>query len=174
MRIYLLGYMGCGKSTFGPKLSMALQIPFHDLDDVFEERYKISINNFFIKYGEEYFRKIESALLRELSIQDDYILATGGGTPCFNENMEFMRSHGITVYMQLSPDELSQRLKASPKKRPVLRNFKQDNFMNHLNEHLKERGKFYRQSQLIVDGKNPDPEEIAETIRRSTLFSSGE
>lgn len=173
MRIYLLGYMGCGKSTFGPKLASVLHLPFYDLDDVFEEHFKISISDFFTKYGEEHFRKIESSLLRELSLQDDFILATGGGTPCFNRNMEFMISRGITVYIQLSPQDLAQRLLISPKRRPVLKKFTEENFGEHLAEHLSERGKFYLQSQLIIDGNSPDPEEIAQTILHSALIQGG-
>jgi shikimate kinase len=116
--------MGCGKSTFGPRLAEFLALPFYDLDITFEERYRISIHDFFTKYGEKHFREIEHILLKEITKKEDFVLATGGGTPCFFNNMDFMNTHGISVYMKLTPESLVNRLKQSPKKEIYIRNWR--------------------------------------------------
>jgi len=173
MRVFLLGYMGSGKSTLGPKVAGELSIPFLDLDDVFEERYRISISNFFRKYGEHYFRKIEQALLQELTKQEEFLLATGGGTPCYYDNLDFMKQHGITVYLRLPFEVLIDRLICSQKKRPVIGGIEDEKFANHIREHLKSRELFYLQSDLIVDPTSFDPGSIAGMIKVRSIRSDG-
>jgi shikimate kinase len=169
MRIFILGYMGSGKSTLGPKLAEALGIPFHDLDDVFETRFKISINDFFQKYGEKYFRVIEHNLLIEMAQMEEFVIATGGGTPCHHGNMEFMKQKGITLYVKLPFDMLIQRLALSQRKRPILTTFNVESPDIQIREHLEQREVFYNTSHLIMDGSNFDPEEAADLIRQKAL-----
>jgi len=173
MRVYLLGYMGSGKSTLGPKVADELSIPFYDLDDVFEERYRISINDFFSKYGEKYFRDIEHALLLELTKQEEFLLATGGGTPCYYNNLDFMKLHGITVYLRLPFEVLIERLMSSQKKRPVIGGVQDDDFYSHIREHLETRELFYLRSDLIIGSGSLDPGMIAGMIRERTIWSGG-
>ncbi len=161
--------MGSGKSTFGPKLADALDIPFADLDDEFEARHKISIQDFFSKYGEKLFRDIEHRLLAEEAISADKVIATGGGTPCFSGNMELMNKSGITVYLKVPFEVLMSRLTGSHRKRPMLMAFSEDDFERQLLEHLLFRETFYNQANIIIDGLNPDPREVARLIRQTAF-----
>ena len=115
MRVYLIGYMGAGKTRLGADLSDRTGYPFVDTDDLFESRYRISIVDFFEKYNEESFRKIEKELLRETLIYPDAIISTGGGTPCFFDNMDFIRNNGKSIYIKMDTESLIKRL-ASVKK----------------------------------------------------------
>lgn len=164
MKIFLVGYMGSGKSSLGPLLADALGIAFIDLDKSFELKYKISIPVFFEKYGEKHFRTIEKELLVKLSSQDEFVMATGGGTPCHESNMVFMNQQGTTIYLKMPIDLLLKRLQKSPAKRPVLTKFMEGNFEKEVTEHLKQREEYYQQAQLIIDSPAPDPKKIASLI----------
>lgn len=164
MRVYIIGYMGSGKSTLVPKVARHLGIPGYDLDHLFEQRYKISIHDFFRKYGEKHFREIEHDLLKSLLSEQDFILATGGGTPCFFENMQLMNESGLTIYLRLPPAALLKRLSQSKKRRPVLQNFEEESLGTQLAEHLDERELYYMQAQWILEILKPDPQELAEKI----------
>jgi len=173
MRIFLIGYMGSGKSTFGPQLAKAMDILFYDLDIEFESRFKISIHDFFRKYGEKYFREIENNLLSEIAEQDDFVLATGGGTPCYHQNMELMNHKGITLYLNVPIETLLKRLKESPRKRPVLKPFCGQENDQQLKEHLSIREPFYKQAHIILDGNSMNPAEVASQIRHQLLHLNG-
>jgi len=165
--------MGSGKSTLGPKLANELAIPFFDLDDVFEEHYHLSINDFFRKYGEKHFRDIEYALLRELTKQEEFLLSTGGGTPCYHDNLNFMKQHGFTVYLRLPFEVLIERLRFSQKKRPVIGGIENENFAAQIGEHLKSRELFYLQSDLIIDPTSLDLVRLADMIRERSIRTDG-
>ncbi|NVO18200.1 MAG: shikimate kinase [Bacteroidetes bacterium] len=171
MRIFIIGYMGSGKSTFGPKLAREMNIPFFDLDDEFEARYRINISGFFLKYGEFHFRDIEHKLLVELAKQEEFILATGGGTPCYLQNMEFMNSCGITVFLKVPLDVLVKRLNESPKKRPLLNSFSQNDFNKHVEDHLRQREFYYESAKLILSPLQIDPKDAALQIRKLSAIS---
>jgi shikimate kinase len=170
MRIFLVGYMGCGKTTLGRSLAEELGLQYADLDEDFEERYKISINDFFARYGEAPFRQIEQKLLLEYLTIDDLIVATGGGTACQFNSMEIMLQHGITVYIAMSPDQLAERLLFSGKKRPMLQLKQGKELVNHITEHLAHREVFYRKAHIIYDGSTPKAKELAELIRKHALL----
>lgn len=104
MRIYLVGYMGAGKSTTSKRLAHQLGWEAYDTDRLFEARYKISINDFFHKYDADLYRKLETQILHETLSLDNAVIATGGGTPCFNNNMEWMNQNGFTVFLKISPE----------------------------------------------------------------------
>lgn len=99
MRIFLIGFMGCGKSTLGKKLATKLGYDFIDLDYQLEKQMGTSIGNYFAANGEEAFRKLESKTLKEFDYPINGVIATGGGTPCYFDNMDWMNSNGITIYM---------------------------------------------------------------------------
>lgn len=161
MNIYLIGYMGSGKSTAGHLLSERMQMPFYDLDDVFESKYKISIPDFFQKYGEEQFRKLEHALLEGMSKLKQSVIATGGGTPCFFESMQLMNTTGLTVYLETSPEILLGRIKGTSRRRPLFDVMNQQTALQELSLHLKSREKFYELADIKIDARDPDFEEIA-------------
>jgi len=164
MRIYIIGYMGSGKSTLVPKLARQLGIPAYDLDHLFEVKYKISIHDFFRKYGEKTFREIEHEMLKSMTSEQDFVLATGGGTPCFFGNMQLMNETGLTIYIRLPAAALLKRLSQSKKKRPVLQNFDEESFGIQLASHLEERESYYLQAQWVLEILKPDPHELAGKI----------
>jgi len=148
MNIFLLGYMGCGKSFFSKKLSEITSMDFIDLDDLIEIKEKKSIADIFLKNGEEYFRKIENIELNSLVKKKEYIISTGGGTPCFFKNINLMNRFGITVYLKKNPKSLYDNLIKSNKKRPVFDSFKTKNeFFNN----FKYREQFYLKSKIIIE-----------------------
>jgi shikimate kinase len=173
MRIFIIGYMGSGKSTFGPKLARVMDFPFYDLDDIFEARYRISINDFFRKYGEKYFREIEHTLLKEFTENDNLVLASGGGTPCYHHNMELMNQKGITIYLKVTEDTLLKRLKESPRKRPVLMTFNNEAYEQQVIEHIRLRESFYNQAHLTLEGNNLKATDVAIRLREIALKLNG-
>lgn len=165
MKIFLIGYMGSGKSTFGPKLADAMQLPFFDLDECIEKQEGITITSFFIEKGEASFRKTEAELLRKLcSKNPSFVMSTGGGAPVHSDNMRYMNEQGVTVYLEMTPTQLAQRLAPDYKKRPLLRHLKEEELESFIKEKLKERESFYRKAQIILDGYQPDVAEVAKEI----------
>lgn len=165
MLIYLIGYMGSGKSTTAKKLAGLLDMPCYDLDQLFEEQYKIEISHFFDRYDETLFRKIESSLLKDTFHLKDAIIATGGGTPCFYDNMHWMNSNGLTVYLQMNPKSILERLKSSKRKRPLVANKKEDELLTFVKEHLRQRNIFYSQAKIIVKGESVNLNELTRLIK---------
>ena len=154
--IYLVGFMGCGKTTVGKKLAASLKWKFVDLDKKIKEKTGVAINELFATKGEEYFREIEATTLRELTIDSNCVVATGGGTPCFKENMDFMLNNGYTIYLKLTPPQLAGRLKTSIDIRPLIRDIQGEELLKYIETKLAERSKWYEKSHLIIDGFNID------------------
>ncbi|MCK9422440.1 MAG: shikimate kinase [Bacteroidales bacterium] len=165
MRIYLIGYMASGKSNLGRLLSEELRFRFIDLDSMFEERYKVTILDFFERYGEELFRKIEQKLLYETAGYDNTVIATGGGTPCFFDNMEFINTSGTSIYLRWEIPELTERLRHIRKKRPILKTIDPENLENTVSNHLKQRSVYYERAHVTVDGANLNTGKLADWIR---------
>jgi len=153
LRIYLIGYMGAGKSTAAKKLASRLRYDFIDLDQEFEKEFNIDIPLFFIKFGETEFRKREKEILQNISKSDSIIVATGGGTPCFHNNMDFMNANGTTIYLKLHPHSLYLRLTDSKTIRPLLADIAKDKQEEFIERHLKEREDYYLKSKLIIKGE---------------------
>ncbi len=154
MRIFLTGYMGSGKTTLGKRLARKLEYEFYDLDDYFEQKYKTSIALFFERFGEAQFRSLEHEVLLELINKfDRMVLASGGGTPCFHNNMNLMNQHGPTVYLKLSAPVLASRLSNSPfrYKRPMLKGLNKEEMLLKITDQLMERERYYDQAQLIIE-----------------------
>lgn len=161
MLIFLIGYMGSGKSTIGKLLSGSLELPLIESDVYIEHIESISINEIFEKKGEAYFRNLESAFLLALG-PDNMVVSTGGGLPCFNDNMAIMNRLGKTIYLKLPSQLLVQRLLNS-KDRPLLKNLEEEQLIEYVDSHLEERSSFYNQCQLVIDA-SLDPDEIVTTI----------
>jgi shikimate kinase len=153
MIIYLIGFMGSGKTTAGEKLATRLSCEYLDLDDHIEQQEQDTIKNLFEKKGEAYFREKESVYLRNIPEDKSYIISTGGGTPCFFDNMEFMNQTGLTVYLQLTPEQLFSRLKSQREKRPLISSKKDDReLFQYIIDKLNEREGYYQKARLIVKG----------------------
>ncbi|MBI9038984.1 MAG: shikimate kinase [Bacteroidales bacterium] len=164
MRIVLVGYMGSGKSTAGKKLASHIGFSFLDIDHFIEEKYKISIHDFFKKYGEDVFRKIESDVLKNTLIEDNIVISTGGGTPCFKDNMNLINKNSYSVYIKMNISSIENRLINSKKSRPLLKEISQENLNSFIEKQLLEREKYYNQAHLIVKGENLDLNYIIESF----------
>jgi shikimate kinase len=165
MNIYLIGYMASGKSKLGKEISGMTGLSFVDLDDVFEERYRIGIVDFFEKYGDPVFRQIEHQLLLETEFLDNAIIATGGGTPCSEENIRFIRTHGVSIYIRMEVADLARRLKSVRKKRPLLMNVREDDLEPFIRTQMGERELFYLQADHIIEGPVVDIKPLADLIK---------
>jgi len=164
MLIYLIGYMGSGKTTAGRKLAAKLGIEYADLDELIEQKCKLSIENIFKKYDEQAFRKIEHEVLNETFLMNNTIIATGGGTPCFYDNMIKINKHGISVYIKMHINSLHDRLVKSKRKRPLLLNKSQEDIKDHITQHLKEREGFYNQAKFTIKGESLNINELVKLI----------
>jgi shikimate kinase len=150
-RIFLIGYMGVGKSTIGKELATRLNLSLIDLDHFIEARYLKSIRKIFEDQGEENFRKIESRLLHEVALFEDVIISTGGGTPCFFDNIAQMNEKGTTVYLSSSPASLAKKLERFVHSRPVLAGRSGNDLLAFIKESLEARKPFYTQAQITFD-----------------------
>ena len=153
MKIFLVGYMGCGKSLWGKMIANHYNYQFIDLDAYIEERENMSISEIFTKFKEEGFREREHKALKSISSIDNIIVATGGGTPCFYNNMEKMNHWGETLYIEGSPELLCERIRNSKKERPLVKNISQDELLGYIQDHLNSRKSFYELAKhKIVSG----------------------
>jgi len=162
--IFLVGFMGCGKTTLGRKLASRLGFMFMDLDHVFEAKEGMTIGDYFTKYGEAAFRKEESAVLKATPYPDNAVIATGGGLPCFFDNMEWMNTQGKTVYIRLSAKSLATRLMNEKDERPLLRERHGEALVTFIEEKLEEREPFYKQATIVANGLSLSAEKLAQLL----------
>lgn len=157
--------MGCGKSVLGKRLASRLKLDFADLDNLIEERYKMTVPGIFSHFDECVFRKIESEMLKTFSSsRDNFVLSCGGGTPCFNNNMDLINSSGISIYINLTAKSLTDRLLNSKTNRPLIKNTPRERLFERVTELLEIREYYYNQAQIIIDGINLKPEDIIARI----------
>ncbi len=159
-RIYLVGYMGAGKTTAAKRLAHRLGWEHYDTDALFEEKYHISVDDFFHKYDEALFRKLESQILQSTENLENAVISTGGGTPCFNDNMAWMNEHGKTVFLKISPQSAVSRIMLSKKKRPLVTDKTEAELTAFVKKHYGARMSFYEQAQLVVKGEDLDLETL--------------
>lgn len=145
--IFLIGYMGCGKSTLGRALQKATGLDFIDLDHYIENRFYQTVSELFASRGEEGFRRVEAAMLDEVSRFSDVVIACGGGTPCFFNNMELMNERGLTVWLTTPLNRLFERLQRNRSRRPILADKTDDELMEFITRALEERKPFYSKAQ---------------------------
>ncbi|MDO9510795.1 MAG: shikimate kinase [Bacteroidales bacterium] len=164
MLVYLIGYMGCGKSTIGPRLARLLEYQWLDLDEAIEDKYHISIHKIFEKYGEENFRMIEKTALEQTFSLNNTVISTGGGTPCYFDNLQIMKANGLVIYIKLSPGMLLNRLSISKKPRPILRDLSADDLKNKITDQIIQRSEFYEKAHIIITHNHATPSRMAELI----------
>jgi shikimate kinase len=164
MLIYLVGFMGSGKTTVGKKLAARMDFNFIDLDFLIEEKYHISIPNIFERFDEEAFRKLEHDTLKTTTKLQNTIVSTGGGTPCYFNNMKMMNEAGKTIYLKLHPISLYKRLTESKKKRPLILNKPEKALQLFIEEKLAERESFYNKAQYSVKGENLEVSDITNLL----------
>lgn len=152
--IYLIGFMGSGKSTAGRELARLLGWSFTDLDTEVEKREGKTIREIFDQEGEDYFRNLETKVLRDLNTHTNSVISTGGGTPCHSDNMDFMLENGLTIYLKMTPSELRERLAHTTGERPLIKDMDQVQLLSFIEEKLAVRGKWYERSEITLAGNN--------------------
>lgn len=152
MKIFLIGFMGCGKSTLGRKLAAKLGYELIDLDHYLEKIVGCSITDYFAEHGEDSFRRLESETLKSMHYPANCVISTGGGTPCFYDNMSWMNDNGSTVYIQMNAFSLAKRLENGINKRPLLSGLSEEELIRFIAGKLEERNPYYQQAAHVLNG----------------------
>lgn len=155
--IYLVGYMGSGKSSLGRQLAIEMHVPCIDLDHKIEQVQGQLISTIFEEHGETYFRNLEHQTLMQTFNLDRTIISTGGGTPTYKDNMEQMNKAGITIYLKADLLTLFNRLKKRKEHRPIIADLTDEALMEFIEHHLSPRKAFYETAQLHLDASLPIP-----------------
>ncbi|MDE6395229.1 MAG: shikimate kinase [Duncaniella sp.] len=164
---FLIGYMGSGKTTLGRAVSARTGVRFIDLDDYIEQSEGCTIREIFATRGEAAFRDIERRALAEVCDMADTLVACGGGTPCFGDNMEVMNSRGLTVYLDAPHHSLLSRLKEGRAKRPLIASLSDDELGEFISTQLARRLPYYTRATLSFDSSRlEDPQQVAESVDR--------
>lgn len=165
MKIYLLGFMGCGKTHWGKELSHKLKVPFFDLDEQIEASEGKKIVGIFAEEGEEFFRQKEKEILHLITeSHESFIMACGGGTPCFFNNIDYMNSSGTTVWINCSVDCLHSRLVKEKEKRPLIRELTDEQLKSYIIKKFADRKIFYQQSSVIISEDDVSLEKIVDSV----------
>jgi shikimate kinase len=165
MKIFLIGFMGSGKTYWGKKLSEKLTLPFFDLDEQIESHEGKAITQIFADDGEEYFRLLEKDTLHIITeSHDSFIMAAGGGTPCYFNNIEFMNKTGTTVWINTPVDLLFERLIKDKAERPLIKNLDDAQLRSFIIKKFSDRKIYYEQAEMIVDENEKSLEKILEKL----------
>jgi shikimate kinase len=165
--IYICGFMGCGKTTEGKKIANEIGFNFIDLDEYIVNKFNKSIVDLFKDVGEEEFRNIETIALKECTNNNsETLIATGGGTPCFNNNLEFMKCNGYLIYLKLNEQELLKRLSNAKTNRPLIKDKNNEEMLLYIENLLKVREVFYNQADIIVDANHIDISNLNQEIMK--------
>ncbi|NCD68201.1 shikimate kinase [Mucilaginibacter agri] len=167
MKIFLVGFMGCGKSTLGRRLAARLGYKFVDLDELFEQKEGTTIANYFVSHGEEAFRKEESNILKYTDFSEQTIISTGGGLPCYFDHMDWMNANGKVIYIQMPPKALANRLEHGKEERPLLHGKHGDDLVAFIADKLAERETHYLKAGIIADGLSLTAEKLEEILASS-------
>ena len=150
MVVYIVGYMYSGKSTYGRTLAERLGYDFVDLDHMIEERYHSSIGLIFQHYGEAAFRKMEQEELHKTGEMENVVVATGGGTPCYGDNMDYILEHGTSIYIKQTTEKILERQRRSRKQRPLLAQMSDAELEAYVRRQMEEREVYYRRADYVV------------------------
>ena len=167
-RIYIVGYMGAGKTTAARRLAQRLGWEVVDTDALFEEKYKISVCDFFNKYDEPLYRKLESEVLKETETLENVVVSTGGGTACYFDNIDWMNQHGLTVFLRISEKAVIDRLLHAKRKRPLAEGKSETELTAFVNQHYSSRLPFYEQAKITVKAEDLDLDNLIQLIENET------
>lgn len=171
IRIFLTGFMGAGKTTLGRAFAKKTGLSFIDLDWYIEERFHKTIGELFAERGEEGFRRLEQKMLHEVGMFEDVIISTGGGTPCYADNMSFMNENGCTVLLKASEDVLFRRLSVARMQRPKLKNLSDDELRQFIVDAQEVRREYYEKAQFCFQADElEDRRQIAESVERLKIL----
>ena len=164
MKVFLIGMPGSGKTTIGNTLADMFGFKFHDLDRIIVKKAGLEINEIFSEYGEEHFREIERGLLTEkIESNEDFIMATGGGTPCYYNTMDLLKREGTVVYLNVPMDELKNRLQKHPAYRPLLED--KENLSGDLSAMFVKRNSIFEQADIVLKGSNIDVQQLYSILK---------
>lgn len=149
-KIFLIGFMGSGKTYWGKIWAQQSGLAFYDLDEVIEKEQGKTIAAIFEKDGEDHFRKIETIALHSFAETENCIIACGGGTACFNDNMQWMNDNGRTIYLSATPQYIFDRVLDDKEKRPLIKKHNEAELFFFIEQKLKEREPFYNQAKIIL------------------------
>jgi shikimate kinase len=165
MKIFLIGFMGCGKTYWGQQLSKKLALPFFDLDQQIEEKEEKSISAIFSEAGEEYFRLLEKEVLYLLTeSHDSFVMATGGGAPCFYNNIGYMKKSGTVIWLNCSVDCIYSRLIGEQDKRPLIKELTKEGLRSYIIKKYSDRKIFYEQAHATINEDHPKLDSIVSKI----------
>lgn len=153
-RIFLIGYMGAGKTTLGRSLAQEMGLEFIDLDNFIESRQHKTVKEIFAEVGEQGFRRLERAALEEVSQFENVVISLGGGTPCFFDNMEVVNRSGVSVYLKPSEEVLLMRLIKGKHKRPLLADKSDDEILQVIREQLAWREPYYLKANIVFEASH--------------------
>lgn len=181
--VFLIGFMGSGKSYLSKKLSLQDNFSVYDLDEEIEAMEGKTINQIFEKNGEDYFRDVEASILRKLTnkllfeetnfFESQHtkvsftVISCGGGTPCFRDNMEWMNERGVTIWINPSVEVLVTRLEGEKAQRPLLKNLHHNEIKSFVTQKLLERAVFYKQSKITIDDSTLSTEKFLKIIEHA-------
>ena len=159
--------MGAGKTTAARRLANCLGWQVADTDAMFEEKYKISVCDFFNKYDEPLYRKLESAVLKSTETMENTVISTGGGTACYSDNMEWMNNHGVTIFLRISEKAVVERLLHAKRKRPLAEGKSEAELTEFVQQHYTSRLPYYEQAKITVKSEDFDLEALMELIENA-------
>ncbi len=165
MKIALIGYMGAGKSSVAQILSKKMKLDFIDLDYEIEKYTGYTITETIFNKGELYFRKLEREILKQVLTKDNFVVSTGGGTPCYYDNMDLLNANSASIYINVSIPTLYGRLEADKDARPLIAHLEGDALKEFIAKHLFERRDFYEKAIFTVKADGKSAEELSEEIR---------
>lgn len=156
MLLFLTGFMGCGKSYIGKQLAQKVDYQFIDLDAFIEAGEERTISEIFLTDGDTHFRHLERVYLHQLAQTQNTIIATGGGTPCFFDNMQWINQHGVSIYIKTPVALLAKRLEKEKEQRPLIANLNEGELDTFIQQKLEERSLFYEQAHILFNQENQD------------------
>ena len=164
MIIFLVGFMGSGKSTVGQQLSGRLGYSFIDMDQRLEAEHGMTINEIFEKLGEKAFREMENHLLEEMFSLQDTVISTGGGLPCTGNNMDLINEKGVSIYLRMEPEALLHRLSRGKRRRPLIRDLSREELETFIREKLREREPVYLKAHHIISGLDLNMDQLVKIL----------
>ena len=173
MRVFLVGYMGVGKTTYGKKLASRYGLNFIDLDGYISSRENVKVADIIKTQGEEVFRLLEKKYLKEVVKLDDVLVSTGGGTVCFFDNMTLINESGVSVYLKLDEKSLAKRLFNGMESRPILKGKTVEELAEFISEHISSRTPYYNRAHIEFDVLNFTSQRMDELIAKINLTFKG-
>lgn len=160
--LFLIGFMGVGKTTIGKQLALHHKLNFIDIDNKIEESTNKSITSIFKQKGEDYYRDLETEALKIITKKS--VISCGGGLPLYNNNMELIKQYGTSIYLKASEEEIFSRLHKKTKERPLIQNKSDKQLKIYIKDTLIKREKFYSQADYIIDTNNLSEEQVLRKI----------